>query len=146
MAVQALHGKADGNPRNEEEARALVKHVESLFMPWNIDALVAGFTEDCVVRFGTVAEFRGRDKLRAFFEARSAKQKDYRLKKQFRSLSGDVIANAWSGAWQDAQSGAAMKGYGVEIWQMRDGKIALWEAAFNVAPADQSGGVADMLR
>ncbi len=146
MAVQALHGKADGNPRNEEEARALVKHVESLFTPWNIDALVAGFTEDCVVRFGTVAEFRGRDKLRAFFEARSAKQKDYRLKKQFRSLSGDVIANAWSGAWQDAQSGAAMKGYGVEIWQMRDGKIALWEAAFNVAPADQSGGVADMLR
>ena len=43
------------NPRTVEEARAFVKHVESLFMPWNIDALVDGFTDDCVVRFGTLA-------------------------------------------------------------------------------------------
>jgi nuclear transport factor 2 (NTF2) superfamily protein len=146
MALQAAQSTADKNPRNDEEARALIKHVESLFMPWNIDALVAGFTEDCVVRFGTVAEFRGREKLRTFFETRSARQKNYRLKKTFRSLSGDIIANAWSGEWQDAESGAAMTGYGIEIWQMRDGKIALWEAAFNVARADQSGGVADLLR
>jgi nuclear transport factor 2 (NTF2) superfamily protein len=146
MAVQALRGNTGGNPRNDDEARALVKHVESLFMPWNIDALVDGFTEDCVVRFGTVAEFRGRDKLRAFFTARSAKQKDYRLSKQFRALSGDTVANVWHGEWQDAESGVAMKGFGVEIWQMRGGKIALWEAAFNVGRADQAGGVADMLR
>jgi len=146
MAVQALREKASGNPRNEEEARAFVKHVESLFMPWNIDALVDGFTEDCVVRFGTLAEFRGRDKLRAFFTARSAKQKGYRLDKQFRALAGDTIANVWSGEWQDAESGAAMQGFGVETWQMRGGKIAVWEAAFNVARADQSGGIADLLR
>ncbi len=146
MAVQALREKAGGNPRNEEEARALVKHVESLFMPWNIDALVGGFTEDCIVRFGTVAEFSGRDKLRAFFTARSAKQKNYRLTKQFRSLTGDTIANVWRGDWQDAESGVPMKGFGVEIWRMRDGKIALWEAAFNVGRADQSGGIADLLR
>lgn len=146
MSVQALRESAGGNPRNEDEARALIKHVESLFMPWNIDALVDGFTEDCVVRFGTVAEFRGRDRLRAFFTARSAKQKDYRLTKQFRALAGDTIANVWRGNWQDAESGVAMQGFGVEIWQMRDGKIALWEAAFNVGRADQAGGVADMLR
>jgi nuclear transport factor 2 (NTF2) superfamily protein len=146
MAMQALRENAGGNPRSDDEARALVKHVESLFMPWNIDALVDGFTEDCVVRFGTVAEFRGRDKLRAFFTARSAKQKDYRLRKQFRALSGDTVANVWHGEWQDAESGVAMKGFGVEIWQMRGGKIALWEAAFNVGRADQAGGVADMLR
>ena len=29
---------------------------------------------------------------------------------------------------------------------MRGGKIAIWEAAFNVARADRKGGVADMLR
>lgn len=72
MVVQIM--RANANPRSEDEARALVRHVESLFMPWNIDALVAGFTEDCVVRFGTVAEFRGREALREFFMARSAKQ------------------------------------------------------------------------
>ena len=43
---------AGHNPRTVEEARAFVAHVESLFMPWNIDGLLAGFTEDCVVKFG----------------------------------------------------------------------------------------------
>jgi len=51
-----------------------VAYVESLFMPWNIDALVSGFTEDCVVRFGVIPEFRGRDALRKFFETRRAKR------------------------------------------------------------------------
>ena len=99
-----------------------------------------------MVRFGTVPELRGRKALREFFTARSAKQKNYRLRKQFRSLVGDTLTNIWDGEWEDAARGAAMKGFGVEVWIMRDGKIAVWEAAFNVARADAAGGVADMLR
>ena len=76
MPVQPLRKEQARNPRTAEEARAFVAHVESLFMPWNIDALVAGFTEDCVVRFGTVPELRGRNALREFFTARSARQKN----------------------------------------------------------------------
>jgi hypothetical protein len=56
-SVQPLRKEGDRNPRTAEEAIALVKHIESLFMPRNIEALVGGFTEDCVVRFGTVPEF-----------------------------------------------------------------------------------------
>jgi nuclear transport factor 2 (NTF2) superfamily protein len=146
MSVQSLRAEGDRNPRTTEEARALVKKVESLFMPWNIDALVDGFTDDCVVRFGTVPEFRGRDALRAFFKARSAKQKGYRLNKQFRTLINDTMTNVWEGEWQDADSGKAMRGFGVEVWVMRDGKIGVWEAAFNVGRADQSSDLADLLR
>ena len=147
MAVQALRQTTERQSAQcRRSARAGQAHVESLFMPWNIDALVNGFTEDCVVRFGTVPEFRGREALRDFFTARSAKQKNYRLRKQFRSLDGDTLSNIWEGEWEDAATGAKMKGYGVEIWLMRGGKIAVWEAAFNVARADQAGGVADMLR
>ena len=146
MPAQTLRKDTDGNPRNAEEARIFVKQVESLFTPWNIDALVDGFTDDCVVRFGTVPEFRGREALRAFFTARSARQKEYRLKKQFRSLMGDTIANVWEGEWQDAATGAAMRGYGVEVWVMRGGKIEIWEAAFNSGRADQANSVTDLLR
>jgi nuclear transport factor 2 (NTF2) superfamily protein len=146
MSVQPLRQIKSANPRTAEEARALVKHVESLFMPWNIDALVEGFTEDCVIRFGTVPEIRGRAALREFFTTRSKKQKDYRLRKTFRSLEGDTLSNVWDGEWEDAASGAKMKGFGVEIWQMRDGKIAAWEPAFNIARAGEAGSVADMLR
>ncbi len=146
MPVQSLRKDENSNLRTAEEARAFVRYVESLFMPWNIDALVDGFTEDCVVRFGTVPEFCGRDALRAFFTARSSKQTGYQLNKQFRSLMNDTIANVWEGEWRDAESGVAMRGYGVEVWIMRDGKIAVWEAAFNSGRADQATSVADLLR
>jgi nuclear transport factor 2 (NTF2) superfamily protein len=118
-----------------EEARAFVKQVESLFMPWNVEGIVAGFTEDCVVRFGDLAEFRGRAELEKFFRARAARQKGYRLRKELKALMGDTIANTWEGEWQDSQTGASMTGYGVEIWVMRGGRIAVWEAAFNVKEA-----------
>ena len=121
-----------------EEARALVKHVESLFMPWNVEALVAGFTEDCVVRFGDLPEFKGRAALEKFFRARSSRQINYRLRKELRALMGDTIANSWQGEWQDRETGAQRYGHGVEIWVMRDGKIAIWEAAFNFKQAGKA--------
>lgn len=145
MSVQPLRKEEDSN-RRIMDAREFVKSVESLFMPWNIDALVDGFTDDCIVRFGTVPEFRGREALHAFFEARKAKQKGYRLKKEFRSLMDDIITNVWDGEWEDATSAVAMRGFGVEVWVMRDDKIAIWEAAFNVSRADQSNTVADLIR
>lgn len=46
-------------------------YVESLFMPWNIDALVDGFTADCIVRFGVVPEFRGQDAIGRLFQPHS---------------------------------------------------------------------------
>jgi nuclear transport factor 2 (NTF2) superfamily protein len=146
MAVQPLRKEESRNPRTIEEARTLVKHVESLFMPWNVDALADGFTEDCIVRFGSVPEFKGREAVRTFFRTRSARQKNYRLTKQLRSLAGDTITNIWDGAWEDTETGAPMKGFGVEVWVLRDSKIAVWEAAFNVGRADQTRSVADALR
>ena len=146
MTLQAGREAVCGSPRTLEEAERLVKQVEGLFMPWNIDALVEGFTDDCVVRFGVLAEFRGRQALRAFFTARSQRQRNYRLAKELRALDGDRLTNVWTGAWEDAQSGAAMKGFGIEVWTMRDGKIAVWEAAFNVGPAASQATLADMLR
>lgn len=145
MSNQPLRRDRDHNPRTVEEARNLVKYVESLFMPWNIDALVDGFTDDCIVRFGTLPEFRGKEALRAFFGARSSKQKNYRLTKQFRTLVNDTITNIWEGEWEDVTAGRKMKGFGVEVWKMRDGKIAVWEAAFNSAPAGEALDVARML-
>jgi len=145
MSMQALRTEPARNPRTIEEARAFVAHVESLFMPWNIEALVDGFTEDCEVRFGNVA-LRGRNALRAFFETRSAKQKNYRLRKRLRAFAGDTLGNMWEGEWEDAETRAPMRGFGVEFWVMREGRIAAWEAAFNVSRADAEAGVEAMLR
>ena len=116
----------------EAAAREFVAHVESLFMPWNIPALLDGFTDDCVVKFGDLPEFRGKAALENLFKTRSERQKGYKLRKEFRALMGDRLANYWEGEWEDRVTGKQMHGRGVEIWVMRDGKIAVWEAAFNV--------------
>ncbi|HXC27315.1 MAG TPA: nuclear transport factor 2 family protein [Stellaceae bacterium] len=121
-----------GNPRTEDEARAFVAHVESLFMPWNIEALLAGFTDDCVVKFGDLPELNGKAALEKLFRGRMERQKGYRLKKEFRALAGDTIANYWEGWWEDTLTAKKMQGRGVEVWVMKGGKIAVWEAAFNV--------------
>jgi nuclear transport factor 2 (NTF2) superfamily protein len=126
---------ASRNPQTLAEARAFVAHVQSLFMPWGIAGLLAGFTEDCVVRFGDLPEFRGKAALEDLFRRRSARQRDYRLRKELRAFAGDTLANYWEGEWQDAATGKQMAGRGVEIWRLRDGRIAVWEAAFNINEA-----------
>jgi nuclear transport factor 2 (NTF2) superfamily protein len=129
------------NPRTVEDARVFVAHVESLFMPWNVPALVAGFTEDCIVRFGDLPEFRGRAALEKLFRGRSERQKDYRLRKELPALMGDTIANYWEGEWEDRLTSAKMAGRGVEIWVLREGKIAVWEAAFNTNEVGKPSGL-----
>ncbi len=115
----------------EAQANALLRAVEDMFHRRDVDALVHGFTEDCVVRFAEQPERRGRAALRQLFTARLARQKDYRLTKTLMALDGNVLANTWEGAWEDRETGKAMAGRGVEVWTMRDGMIAVWDAAFN---------------
>jgi ketosteroid isomerase-like protein len=60
---------------------ALLRAVEDMFHRRDIEALVNGFTEDCIVRFSELPERRGRGALRDLFTARLARQRNYRLKK-----------------------------------------------------------------
>src|SRR5437763_14460253 len=128
------------NPVTVEEARAFVAHVESLFMPWNIPALLAGFTDDCVIRFGDLPEFRGKAELEKLFRSRSERQIGYRLRKELRTLSGDKLAKYWEGEGQDSVTGKTMAGRGGEGGTMRDGKIAGGEAAVNFTGQGRAGG------
>lgn len=120
----------------QAQADALLRVVEDIFHRRDIDALVAGFTEDCVVRFSEQPEFTGREALRALFAARFARQKNYRLRKTNRMLKGNMLGNVWTGSWEDSETGARKEGFGVEFWTMKDGIIAVWEASFSVWDAD----------
>ena len=121
---------------SKTEANALLRAVEDMFHRRDIEALVNGFAEDCVVRFAEQPEFRGREALRRLFTARLSRQQNYRLRKTLMALDGNVLANVWDGTWEDATTGRPMMGRGVETWTMRDGMIAEWDAAFNVWERD----------
>lgn len=114
-----------------EQAKAIVKRVETVINDKDIEATVAGFTEDAVVHFGDFPELRGRPAIRDFMAARWVRQKDYVFRKTLHAVTGNVFANTWEGQWVDGQTGRAMRGFGTDIWTMKDGRIDLWEAAFN---------------
>jgi nuclear transport factor 2 (NTF2) superfamily protein len=114
-----------------EEAKKLVQDVEDAFAAADLERIAAGFTEDAVARFADFPELRGRSAIIDFLTARFTRTKGYRLKKTLHVLMGDRLANSWDASWEDARTGKEMQGRGTEIWVVRDGRIALWDATFN---------------
>ena len=115
-----------------DAAKRLVQDVEDAFGAADLARIEQGFTEDAVARFADFPEMRGRDAVMRFLTARFARTKGYRLKKTLHCVMGDVLANTWDAGWEDAQTGKQMLGRGTEIWVVREGRIALWDATFNV--------------
>lgn len=113
-------------------ALKLVQGAEDAFGRGDIEAILRGYTDDVVIRFADIPEICGKSAAERFLRARFARQRNYRLRKTLRMLEGNMLGNFWEGEWEDAQTGKAMSGRGTEFWTIRDGKIAIWEATFNV--------------
>jgi nuclear transport factor 2 (NTF2) superfamily protein len=114
-----------------DSAKRLVQEVEDAFGAADMARIEQGFTEDAVTRFADFPEMQGRSAIMRFLRARFARTKDYRLKKTLHCVTRDTLANSWEASWQDAKTGKSMLGRGTEIWIVRDGRIALWDATFN---------------
>ena len=156
QSVESTARKSDGNLRkfriklnktnwsikvsesaiSKDRALKMVAAAEKTFGERDIDAIMADFTDDVVVRFADQPEICGKEDVRKLLEARFSRQKGYRLKKRLRMLEGNMIGNSWEGEWEDANTGKSMIGRGTEFWTIRDGKVLLWEAAFNVWERD----------
>lgn len=115
-----------------EQALGLVRMAQDTFGRGDVEKILAGFTDDVIVRFADVPEMTGKAAAEKFLRARFARQKNYNLTKTLRVLEGNMIGNFWDGHWEDARTGKKMLGRGTEFWTMRGGKIAVWEATFNV--------------
>ena len=122
----------DARAMTWEAAQNLVRDVEDAFGAADLARIAQGFTEDAVARFADFPEMHGRQAIMNFLRARFARTKDYKLTKTLHVLMGDMLANTWDASWEDARTGKPMLGRGTEIWRVRDGRIALWDATFNV--------------
>jgi nuclear transport factor 2 (NTF2) superfamily protein len=125
-------GVMEKNPLTRELALKLVKDAEDFFARGDVEAILHGYTDDIVIRFADVPEIRGKEAAERFLRARFARQRNYRLRKVLRVLEGNMMGNFWDGTWDDAKTGKKMQGRGTEFWTIRDGKVAVWEATFNV--------------
>ncbi|KRR28853.1 nuclear transport factor 2 family protein [Bradyrhizobium retamae] len=118
--------------RTFRDAEAVLDRAQKLMSSGDISEIMKTFAPDVVVRFADFPETHGRPPLEKFLLARFARQKNYRLQKQLRAVSGSVIVCYWEGEWDDGQDGRQMEGRGIEILTMRGNEIAEWEATFNV--------------
>jgi nuclear transport factor 2 (NTF2) superfamily protein len=114
------------------DAEAVLERAQRLLNAGDICEVMKTFTSDVVVKFADFPETCGRAPLEKFLTARFARQKNYRLQKQLRAVSGQVIACSWDAEWEDGRNGRQMVGRGIELLTMRGSEIARWEAAFNV--------------
>ena len=114
------------------DAEAIIERGQRLLNAGDISDVMKTFALDVVVRFADFPETYGRPPIEAFMKARFARQKNYRLQKQLRAVSGNVIVCYWDAEWEDGQDGRQMEGRGIELLTMRGDEIAKWEATFNV--------------
>jgi nuclear transport factor 2 (NTF2) superfamily protein len=115
-----------------EEAEAMLRRSEARFESGDVDGLVGRYDENIVIRYADLPPIHGRAAAERFMRARFARQRNYKLKKVLFSVCGQRIADTWTGTWEDVPTGRHMAGYGVEILELRGGKVIRWEAAFNV--------------
>jgi nuclear transport factor 2 (NTF2) superfamily protein len=115
-----------------DDAKAVLERAQRLLNAGDVSEVMKTFASDAVVRFADFPETHGRPPLQKFLMARFARQKNYRLQKQLRAVSGNVIVCSWDAEWEDGQDGRQMQGRGIELLTMRGDEIAKWEATFNV--------------
>jgi nuclear transport factor 2 (NTF2) superfamily protein len=115
-----------------QDAEVILEQAQRLMNTGDIGEVMKTFASNVVVKFADFPETHGRAALEKFLVARFARQQNYRLQKQLRAVSGDVIACYWEGEWDDGQTGRQMQGRGIELLTMRNAEIAKWEATFNI--------------
>jgi nuclear transport factor 2 (NTF2) superfamily protein len=122
-----------------DEALTIVQRAEDTFNRGDVDAILGRYADDIVIRFAGVPEIKGKRAAEKFLRARFARQKNYRLKKTLFMVEGFKIGATYTVRFDDGKTGKEMHGSGVELWQYRDGKLVLWEAALNLWEAGADG-------
>lgn len=114
------------------EAQAFITEAEAAFEAHDVDRIVSAFHPDIVITYADFPVMHGIPEARAWLEARFSRQRNYTLRKTLRNVGGDVLGGTWEGEWEDAKTGVAMQGRGVELQQLNvEGKVVVWFASFN---------------
>jgi nuclear transport factor 2 (NTF2) superfamily protein len=114
-----------------EAAEDLMREAELAFASADVDRILAMFTADAVVRYAGVADLHGRDELASYLRARFQRQANYLPNKTLLAVTPGSIIDAWDGTWEDTATGKRMRGRGMEVLSMRDGRVASLDAVVN---------------
>ena len=106
----------------------LVTRFENTFNTYDVDAVMADMTEDCVFEHVTpdavsFGRHEGQAAVRAVWESLAEHFPNYRFEIEDVFGTGNRAACRWSMTWRLLDGGTGM-GRGVDVFRVRDGKIA----------------------
>ena len=122
---------------SRHQASTLLRAMAEMFQRADIPALVELFAEDCAIRYGAGAEQQGRVPLRRILTGLIERRRELRLAKTCIAIDRNKLVIRSEESWKEGDANKPMTGFGIEVWTMRDGKIALWEAGFSVGEEGQ---------
>ena len=124
-------------PFTEETARQKVQAAEDAWNTRDPDKVAAAYTVDSVWR--NRDEFlQGRDEIAAFLRRKWDRERDYALRKDLWTFTGNRIAVRFQYECRDA-SGRWWRSYGNEQWEFDDeGYMRRREASINDVAIDES--------
>jgi nuclear transport factor 2 (NTF2) superfamily protein len=122
---------------SRHQASTLLRPMAEMFQRADIPALVELFTEDCTIRYGAAAEQQGRVPLRRILTGLIERRRELRLQKACIAIDRNKLVIRSEESWKEGEAGKPMTGFGIEVWTMREGKIAIWEAGFSAGEEGQ---------
>ena len=122
---------------SRHQATTLLRAVTEMFQNGDLPALADVFTEDCAIRYGAAPEQEGRIALRRLLTGVLLRRRNLSVQKTCVSIDRNKLTIRSEERWIERDVGTPMIGFGVEIWTMREGKIAIWEAALSVGEGSE---------
>jgi len=117
-------------PFTEETARQKVQAAEDAWNSRDPKRVALAYTPDSVWR-NRNEFFSGREAIEAFLTRKWAKERDYRLKKELWSFTGNRISVRFEYEWHD-YAGQWFRSYGNEQWEFAEnGLMQRREASIN---------------
>jgi ketosteroid isomerase-like protein len=116
----------------EADVNASLAKSMDRFARADVEGLVSRYDDDILIRFADLPEIRGKAAAERFLRARFAVQRDYKVSKTFLLVAGQKYANSFTASWTDMSTGKHYEGRGVEVLQLRNGKVVQWDCSYNI--------------
>lgn len=137
MLLQGVAFPKGSDGWSRHQASTLLRAMAEMFQRADIPALVELFAEDCTIRYGAAAEQHGRVPLRRVLTGLVERRRELRMQKTCIAIDRDKLVIRSEESWKEGEGNTPMTGFGIEVWTMRDGKIAIWETGFSAGEEGQ---------
>lgn len=118
-------------PFDEASARAVVQAAEDAWNARVPEAIPDGYSADTRWRYRD-RFVEGRDAILPFLREAWPRQRDYRLRKELWSFTGNRISVRFISEWRHAETGQCYRTFGCEHWEFdADGRCTILELSAN---------------